>query len=94
MLNSLWRLVGWLLLPAALIFALVVFSPFAMAFATWGLLHPELVLTLIFIVLAMHYVRAGARALATLYDLATRKRRQRREVEALALQAVQRAVAR
>lgn len=94
MLKSLWRLVGWLLLPAAFVFALVVFSPFALAFATWALLHPELVATFIGIMLAVHYVRAGVAAFATLYELATRKRRQRREVEALALQAVQRAVAR
>lgn len=94
MFGSFWRLIGWLVLPAALVLALIVFSPFAAVFATWALLHPDLFGTLLFIVLAVYFVRKGARAAATLYELATRKRHNRKAVDDLALAAVQRAVLR
>lgn len=90
MLNTLWRVVGWLLLPAALLLALVVFSPFAVAFTTWGLMHPGLVGGLLLALVAVHYVRKAAQAAVMLHAYATRRSRARRA----ALAAVQSAVLR
>lgn len=77
MLGSIYRLLGWLVLPAALLLALVLFAPFAASFATWALLKPETAILLILLAVGAIYVAKAIRAVRTLYGLATRKQRAR-----------------
>lgn len=91
MLGSLYRLVGWLLLPAALILALILFAPFAATFLTWSLLKPEAAGLLLFSIVAIVYIGKGLRAAGTLLDLIVHGNPRRRAREA-GLRAVSEAV--
>lgn len=69
MLGSLYRFVGWLLLPALLLLALILFAPFAATFATWALLKPEAAFLFLFAILAIVYIGKGMKAAGTLIEL-------------------------
>jgi len=89
MLGAIYRFLGWLVLPAAILIALILFAPFATAFSIWSLLNLEAALYLVFWVVAAIFVVKGIRAVRTLYGLATKKQRAR----AVGLAAVEAAVA-
>lgn len=88
MLGSIYRFLGWLVLPAAVIIAVVLFSPFAVSFGLWALLKPESAFLILFLIVSLIYSVKAVRAAATLYYLATKKRR----VRAAGLAAVEAAV--
>lgn len=91
MLRASYRLVGWLLLPAALLIALILFAPFAATFATWALLKPEAAGLLLFLALAFVFIGKGIRAASTLISLMRHGSPRRRAREA-GLRAVSEAV--
>lgn len=92
--GSIWRLLGWMVLPFAIVVACVLFTPFAISFAFWALAHPETAGTLLFIVLAVYYLRRAVQAVSILWGLMFAKRQTRKAVREISLQAVQSAVAR
>ena len=77
MLGSIYRFLGWLVLPAAIVIALILFSPFLAAFSIWSLLNLEAALYLIFWIVFAIYAIKAIRAMRTLMGLAGNKRRAR-----------------
>lgn len=77
MLGSIYRFLGWLVLPAAVIIAVILFMPFAASFGVWALLRPDTAFLVLFLIVGAIYVAKALRAVRTLYGLATKKRRAR-----------------
>lgn len=88
MLGAIYRFLGWLVLPAALLIALILFTPFATAFGVWSLLNFEAAIYLVFWIGFAFFALRAIRAARTLYGLATKRQRAR----AVGLAAVEAAV--
>lgn len=89
MLRSLYQVVGWLILPAVLVIAVLLAAPFAAAFSAWALVSPESAFLWLVLLVAVIYIGKGVRAASTLWGLMTRRKR----IDTVALQAVEKELA-